>query len=406
MMTERRKSGPQRISGTIRVNALVALSFAALVTAGCSASVNAPAENTRIAPDGVTSKRSGQSQDQSARIAMLLPLGGFDRSAMLAKSMKQAGELALFELDRPLVQLIVKDDRGTLEGAAAAAKEAVAEGAEIIIGPLLPQSVAGAANVARASKISMIALSNDARLAGNGVFVMNVLMQQEVDRIVSFAASQGKRRFAALIPADDTGKATETAFHQAVNRAGGTVVALETYPLQANAMLGPVKNLFETIKGEQPIDALFVPGGPEQMQHLGPLLTYSGLDPARVKLLGTSSWDNPGLGRDKVFLGGWFPGPDPQGFQDFSQRFTRTFGTPPPRSATFAYDAVALAVRLTDEPAAQRYTPTSLMRPSGFFGVDGPVKFMATGVAERGLAVLEVQPFGSSVIDQVVTASR
>lgn len=405
-MTDRRKTGAHRISGVTRATAVAALSFAALVACGCSANVNAPAENTRITPDGMMSKASGQTQTQSSRIAMLLPLGGFDRSAQLAKAMKQAGELALFELDKPLVQLIVKDDRGTLEGGAAAAKEAIGEGAEIIVGPLLPQSVAGAANVTRASKISMIALSNDARLAGNGVFVMSVLMQQEIDRIVSFAASQGKRRFAALIPADDSSKATETAFHQAVSRAGGTVVALETYPLQANAMLEPVKHLFETIKEDKPIETLFVPGGPEQLQHLGPLLTYSGLDTSKVKLLGSSAWDNPNIGRDKVFLGAWYPGPDPQGFQDFSQRFTKTFGTPPPRSASTAYDAVALAVRLTDEPPEQRYSQTSLTRPSGFYGVDGPVKFTPLGIAERGLAILEVQPFGGSVIDQVVTASR
>ncbi len=47
------------------------------------------------------------------RIAMILPLSGYSPTAATAKGMKQAGEMALFELDNPLVQIIVKDDKGT-----------------------------------------------------------------------------------------------------------------------------------------------------------------------------------------------------------------------------------------------------------------------------------------------------
>ena len=47
------------------------------------------------------------------------------------------------------LELVVKDDRGTPEGARAAAEEALKDGAELILGPLLSQSVQAAAAVAR-----------------------------------------------------------------------------------------------------------------------------------------------------------------------------------------------------------------------------------------------------------------
>jgi ABC-type branched-subunit amino acid transport system substrate-binding protein len=352
---------------------------------------------------GATQPAAAIPVQKPSRIAMLLPLGGFDQSAMIAKAMKQAGEMAIFELDNPMVQLVVKDDRGSPEGAEAAAREAISEGAEIVLGPLYSRSVPAAASVTRAAGVPLVSFSNDRLVAGNGVYLMSYLAEPEVDRIVSYAVSQGRRRFAALIPADPYGPIVEPLFRAAVQRAGGTVAAVETYPLQANAMVAPVKRLAATIAAEekagQPIDALFLPAGPDQLPQLAPLLAYSGIDTARVKLLGTGAWDHPSLAREQALSGAWYPSPDPKGFQDFSQRFTRTFGTPPPRIASLAYDAVAAAISLSSAPPGQRFSAATLLRPQGFGGVDGTVRFTGQGTAERSLAILELQPYGARVID-------
>ena len=408
-MTNRRTSITHSPAHRHRFRNFAALLASGLLAAGCATNLNDAPVATSALPAASSSQIQVAVQQKPARIAMLLPLGGFDQSAMVAKSMKQAGELALFELDNPLVQLVVKDDKGTPEGAKAAAQEAISEGAEIILGPLYSKAVAGAAPVARAANVPVIGFSNDQQVAGNGVYLMSFLAQPEVERIVAFAASQGKRRFAALIPADAYGQLVEPAFREAVQRAGGTVVALEKYPVQANAMVEPVKRVVAAINlaemSGQAVDAVFVPGGPESLPHLGPLLAYTGLDTKRVKLLGTGAWDYPSLGRDKVFLGGWYPSPDPRGFQDFAARFTKTFGSPPPRVASLAYDAVATAVSLSANPFGQRYTVANLTRPAGFAGIDGPVHLTLAGLAERGLAVLEVQPFGASVLQAAPSAT-
>lgn len=375
---------------------------AASLMAACATSLSPAADQTSaIAPAQEPAKAA--ERQRSVKIAMLLPLAGFGQTAVVAKAMKQAGELALFEIDNPAVQLVVKDDKGTAEGARAAASEAISEGAEIILGPLLSQSVPGAAHAARAAGVPVVAFSNDRHVAGQGVYLMSFLAEPEVERVVSYALSQGKRRFAALIPDDAYGRAVEPVFRSAVERGGGDIASVEFYPVEANGMVEPAKRIVAAIKSadeqQQPVDALFVPGGPDQLPQLGPLIAYSGIDKARVKLIGTGTWEFPNIGRDETFVGGWYPGPDPRGFSDFSQRFAKTFGSSPPRVASLAHDAVTMAVSLSSYPPGTRYTVENLTRASGFPGVDGTVRFTRNGLSERSLAILEVQPFGSTILE-------
>ncbi len=371
--------------------------------AGCATNVGPTADTTAAIKPADPANAAPSQRQRPVKIAMLLPLAGFDQTAVVAKAMKQAAELALFEIDNPAVQLVVKDDKGSAEGARAAADEAIKEGAEIILGPLLSSAVSGAASVAKPAGVPVIAFSNDKQVAGQGVYLLSFLAEPEVDRVVSFAASQGKRNFAALVPDDAYGRAVEPAFRNAVQRAGGTVGSVELYPVQANGMLEPAKRVMEAIKAGdatgQTVDALFVPGGPDQLPQLGPLIAYSGIDKSRVKLIGTGTWEFPNIGRDEAFVGGWYPGPDPRGFSDFSQRFAKTFGSAPPRVASLAHDAVTIAVGLSSNPPGARFTPGNLTRPAGFSGVDGTVRFTSSGLSERGLAILEVQSFGSSIAD-------
>lgn len=378
-----------------------AVAAAALVTA-CATNFGGSGDMTS-ALSGQTAPPAGGKPQKPVRIGMLLPLSGYGPQTVTAKGMKQAGELALFELDNPLVQLIVKDDKGSPQGAAQAAQEAIGEGAEIIVGPLTAAAAGAVAPVARGSNVPVLTFSNDRRVAGNGVYLMSVLPEQEIERIVAYAAGRGKRRFAALVPGDAYGQVVEPAFRRAVERNGGTVAAVTSYPLEANAMLEPVRLLADEVKqsadSAAPIDALLVAAGAEMLPQIDPILTYAGISSDRIQLLGTGGWDFPNAGRSPAFVRGWYPGPDPHGWADFAQRFSRSFGQGPPRLASLAYDAVSIAITLSSAEPGQRFTAAALTRPAGFTGVDGSLRFRADGLSERALAVLELQTFGGNVLD-------
>ena len=70
------------------------------------------------------------------KVALILPLSASGNAATTAQSMRNAAEMALAEFNNPDIQLLVKDDGGSGPGAQQAAEQALAEGAEIILGPL------------------------------------------------------------------------------------------------------------------------------------------------------------------------------------------------------------------------------------------------------------------------------
>lgn len=334
---------------------------------------------------------------EKVRIALLLPLGSKGRSAAIAKQLKQAGELALFEADNPNITLITKDTKGTPEGAREAAKAAIKEGAEIILGPLFATSVRSATPVVQQANIPMIAFSSDESVAGNGIYLLSFLAGHDVSSIVSFAVSQGKRRFAAYLPQDTYGQIAERAFRKAVTSHGGEVVAFATYPKDSDGLVHPAKPLAETML-EREADALFLPAGQQYLPQLAALLPYNEIDTKKVQVLGSSRWDYASVGSQKPLRGGWFPAPDPKGWRKFSQRFTQTYGAVPKRITTLPYDAVSLAVSLARRPKGYRFSQQYLTQASGFAGVDGLFRLTPAGVSERRFAIMEVQKFGNKIL--------
>src|SRR6266550_161410 len=89
------------------------------------------------------------------KVAVLLPLSG--ANAELGKAMLEAAQLALFTTGNDRLTLVPRDTSGTPESAANAARSALTEGAQLILGPLLAAEVAAVGPVARDAKVNVIA---------------------------------------------------------------------------------------------------------------------------------------------------------------------------------------------------------------------------------------------------------
>jgi len=329
------------------------------------------------------------------KVALILPLSAGGQTAVVANSLKNAGELAISEANSPNVQLLVKDDRGTSEGATAAAQEAVHEGAELIVGPLIAGNVQAAAAVARPAGRPMIAFSSDASVASRGVYLLSFLPATDVQRVVSFSASQGKRSFAALVPDTAYGQITSGVFQEAVTSSGGRVVALERFGADHSQMADTVKRIAPTL---QQADALFIPDGADSLPGVLEALQANGVDLKRVKLIGTGVWNDPKLFRLTQLQGAWFPAPETAGFAAFAQRYRAKYSSEPTRISTLSYDALSLAAALVRTQGSQRFSEAVLTNPSGFAGADGLFRFHADGTSDRGLAVLEVRNGSAAVV--------
>jgi len=328
------------------------------------------------------------------KVGLILPLSAGGNAGVAAQSMKNAAEMALAEFNNPDIQLLAKDDGGTTFGAQTATQQAMNEGAEIILGPLFAQSVSAAAQVARPSGRPVIAFSTDTSVAARGVYLLSFLPQSDVDRIVAYAISTGRRSFIGMVPDNAYGQVVEAAFTQAVARGGGRIVAMQRYPLDKTKRQEAVSAVAQSAAGA---DALFIPDGSDAAD-LVQTLSDARVNVKRLQLLGSGLWDDPSVAAAQSLQGGVYPAPDPRGFSGFKQRYRQRFNQDPVRTATLSYDAVALVAALVKTHGAQRFSEETLAASSGFAGIDGIFRFRSDGTNERGLAVMRVTPSGGQSI--------
>ncbi|HTE78795.1 MAG TPA: penicillin-binding protein activator [Xanthobacteraceae bacterium] len=370
------------------------LAAAGALVAGCSQNSqylsSAPPPQSPQTPQ-TTTIGTGQ-----VKAGLILPLSGPGNAGIAGQAMRNAAEMAIAEFNSPNLQLLVKDDGGTAEAARLGAQQALDEGAEIILGPLFAQSVGFVGQVARPRNVPVIAFSTDANVASSGIYLLSFLPESDVDRIVQYATSTGKHSYAALIPDNPYGTVVEAAFKQAVaRRSGSQIVALERYPHDKTAMATPIRSIAQA---SARADALFIPDGGDAVPDVAQALAAAGVNPKRLQLLGTGLWDDPRIYAAPALDGGWYAAPDGVGYRNFSARYRARYNQDPVRTATLAYDAVALVAALVKTQGPQRFSQQVLTNPSGFTGIDGLFRFRTDGTNERGLAVLRVSSAGAQTV--------
>lgn len=372
------------------------------------------------------------------RVALLLPLSG--ANASLGQSLLNAAELALFMSGSDNLELLPRDTEGS-GGAAAAASAALADGAELILGPIFSANVADVAALTRARGVPVISFSNDLSVAGNGVFVAGFTPENQIDRVVSYARSRGAQRFAALVPDNQFGNRAADALQKSVSTFGGTVSRIARYTSTENAVIAPVIRRLadydarraalranrealsakndETSKaalkrlegvdtsGDPDFDALLIPEGGPRLRALAPLLSLYDIDTRRVRTLGTFDWNDPLTETEPALNGGWYPTPPPDTRAQFESAYQSAFKAPAPRIASIAFDTTLLAAALArSEPDAgqSRFSIERLTQSNGFAGADGIFRLDPDGGSERGLAVTEVHLHANRIVSPAPTS--
>ena len=366
------------------------------------------------------------------RVGILLPLSG--QRAQTGQALLQAAQMALFDFADPHLVLLPRDTQGTAAGAAKAAQEALAAGAELILGPVFADEVAAAANVTRAAGRNMIAFSSDRRVAGNGVFLLSFLPEQEVVRMMSYARSRGLTRIAALVPRTAYGERVAEIYKQIAPALDGNAPKLVYYVPNSQSMHAPVRQLADyearhqrlteeiarlekstdafaqqalaemktrDTLGEVDFDSVLIADGGASLRALIPLLAYYEIDPKKVRYFGTGLWNEASIHTEAALAGGWYPASLSDSSSNFASRMQSSFGVSVTPVIGLGYDAVALAAVLAGQgrdPGA-RYSVASLTAPSGFDGIQGIFRLRPDGLSERGLAVMEIDATGVKIID-------
>ena len=345
----------------------------------------------------------------SVRVAFLTPTSATGVFGQTGQALRNAAAMALSDYSTADIQLVIKDVGSGDAAAAQQASRALAEGAQLVIGPLRSGAVRQAGAVLKPAGVPMIAFTTDTGTASKGVYLINFSPENDVERIVSYAAKKGKKSFAALLPSTPYGSVAEAALRQNAARYGIRVLAIEKYKSGTRPDPFDLQNAITKLAAvKNQIDALFIPDGSGAVS-AAQLLAGQGIRGKTIKFLGSGQWDNAAIAREPLLAGSWYAAPPKDlrnldgrtiGFNSFAARYSQKYGSTPPRVASLAYDAVILSAALVAQGGERRFAHETLADPQGFIGFgDGYFRFRGDGTSQRSLAVKEISGGTAKVVD-------
>jgi ABC-type branched-subunit amino acid transport system substrate-binding protein len=248
------------------------------------------------------------------------------------------------------------------------------------------------------------------------------------------AENAGPVRIAGLAPNDAYGATALQALRRAVIAGGGELAMTAFYPPdladpsavvrqvadfdRRQAALERERSRVETFEddagalrelqrlatldtlGGPPFDAILIADGDDRLRSVASLLTFYDVDPDEVRFLGTMRWqDDPLVLEEAALRQGWFAALAPETMAAFRNRYERAFGSQPQQLAALAYDATALVVIVARDLGDRDFDPLTLTNPEGFSGATGLFRLRPDGLADHGLAILEVDGTATRAID-------
>jgi len=347
----------------------------------------------------------------------------------------------------PGVKLRIRDTAGRPELAAEAVRELAADPeVSAIVGPLLSGESEAAAAAADAAGVPLLALSSREEIAHGRSFVfrLRTTPQEEITALVDHAVHDlGALRFAILYPRDRYGRGAHKLFWEAVEQAGGRVVAVAAYDPSANDFADPIRQLLGysmlspaeesmlaqranlerrarrlapqaaaklreearalTGPGGTPLppivdfDVLFIPESYEKVVLIAPQLAFH--EAFGMRLAGTSGWYHPDLlelGRRHVagarFSSLFFPDSPLPNAREFARRYQLVFSSAPGAFGAQGYDAAQLVLlQLAHGSHSRSAVRDGVLAVRGFPGASGVLSMREDGNAHKRPFLLGVE---------------
>ncbi|WP_137109964.1 penicillin-binding protein activator [Rhodobacter sp. SY28-1] len=338
----------------------------------------------------------------SVQVALLVPSGsGQSQDELFGSNLENAARLAMADLSGVKIDLRVYRTGGSPAQASALAKQAVDEGAQVILGPFYSEE-ANAAGVAVAnSGVSVLAFSNNAAIAGGNVFVLGQTFDVTASRLARFAVKNGKSKVLIVHDRNVAGEVGKAAIERGVASAGGSVVGVTSYEFSQNGIVQAASGIVGTAKSSGATALFLTADTAGALPLLSQLLVDNGIDRNTTQFIGLTRWDIPPQTLSLPGVqGGWFAMPDPGLTAQFRARYEAAYGSQPVPVAGLAYDGIAaigaLAGRVNGGAPIGK---ADLTQSAGFAGVSGIFRLLPNGTNQRGLAIAQIRGNQVVVVD-------
>ena len=332
-------------------------------------------------------------------VALLVPKSDAD-IASLAKSLENAARLAVQETPDVEIDLRVYDTAGNETIAAQVAQQAVDDGAQIILGPLRAETSNAAAIAVADDGVNVISFSNNPTIAGGNLYVLGKTFDNTAERLLEFAAAQGKSRAVVAYPNNIEGTFGLQAFRKAAQKSGIAIVSEQGFEFNETAVVNAIPMIRAAVEIEQADLLLLTSNSSGALPLLAQLLPENGVDPMAVQYAGLGRWDVPAQMLDLPGVqNGWFAVPDTTSNENFATRYELVNGGRPHNLASLAYDAVSIIAQIGRGDGGAVLSAQNLTNPNGFKGVDGIFRLKNDGTNERALSLAQIIEKQVTILD-------
>lgn len=327
----------------------------------------------------------------SFRVAMLLPLSG--NASATGQSMKNAAMMAIGDINNNNLVVQFYDTKGTGSGARVALENALNAGCDLILGPLTSEEVAAISTESRNKNIPVVSFSTSPSVLQNGIYSLGLLNDNQIGRIIQYAASQGRTKIAAALPNNQSGENMYRSLLKAAQKQGVQVVKVGYYSPSGMDFTGLVTQMKS---GGIDFDALLIPETGNRLKAISSMFSYYDVAAPEVLFLGTAVWDNSALNKETELYGAVYPVMSLKNQNKFAEKYKELFGEHPSGLSILAYDALALASVIARQ-GGNIYE--QIMRPEGYTGMSGAFRIFADGTNEHGMDIVKVSAGGKYVVE-------
>ena len=279
----------------------------------------------------------------AVQVALLIPSGsGQTQDELFGASLENAARLAMADLSGVAIDLRVYKTSANPAQAAALARQAVDEGAQVILGPFYSEEANSAGAAVANSGVSVLAFSNNSAIAGGNVFVLGHTFDNTARRLASYAVRAGKSNVLIVHDRNVAGDVGRAAIERSVTAAGGRVAGVASYEFSQNGIVQAAGGIVTAARSSG-ANALFMTADTAgALPLLTQLLVDNGIDRSSTQFIGLTRWDIPSATLSLPGVqGGWFAMPDPGLQAQFQSRYQAAYGSAPAAVAGLAYDGIA-----------------------------------------------------------------
>lgn len=391
---------------------------------------NSNLEYGNINKDGEVINKVRNINIKTLNVGLFLPLSG--KLEYIGNSLLNSAELSIFDNNKNNLFLNVYDTKGTTFGAIDAMNNAIKDGVDVIIGPLLSEETRAISDLAEKNDIIVFSLSNDQKLKNTtNVFVSGSILEQEIELLLSTLINNSITNFVAYLPNNAYGSLVNDILKEKLKAKDANLIKVDFYnatgedqmfdnklvslvnsykaseeylaKYEENKANGKATEFLVNDEDKIKPQVLFIADGGNVAEKVG-LSLYKfkeKLDNPNIQLAGLSKlegdknvMENPYL--DKII----FVGSDSEKYKEFEDKYYKVYKAYPTKVASIVYDLVNTVDNFfKKQNGVFAIDKEELLYPFGYNGIDGKFRFLPNGLVERNMFILQNQNKQKVLID-------